>query len=193
MADAVPNRMLTAQQDDDQLMRLVAAGATAAFRPLVDRHDRAARAYAARRLGQASLAEEVVQSTWTEVFRYASRYEGTGRFRAFLFTILRRQCLMAQRARGRRQAVALGDHEPALIAGIEASVADRQAWARVHAVLPRLSASHRAALELRYLADRSYSECADELGVPVSTVKSRVAAALAAVRAQLPEAAAPRS
>jgi RNA polymerase sigma-70 factor (sigma-E family) len=53
--------------------------------------------------------------------------------------------------------------------------------------LRALPVDQRAAIALRYLTDLSEAQTADALGVPVGTVKSRVARGLAQLRVQLSE------
>ena len=54
-------------------------------------------------------------------------------------------------------------------------------------VLRRLGEDHRVALEQTYLLDRPYAEVAAELGVPVSTLRSRVFYGLKALRVVMEE------
>ncbi len=57
----------------------------------------------------------------------------------------------------------------------------------VEQALLRIVADHRQALEETYLADRSYAEVAEELDIPVSTLRSRVFYGLKALRVVLEE------
>ena len=61
-----------------------------------------------------------------------------------------------------------------------------QRWL-VEEALRRLGEDHRRALQETYLADRPYAEVAAELGVPVSTLRSRVFYGLKALRLVLDE------
>jgi RNA polymerase sigma-70 factor (ECF subfamily) len=57
--------------------------------------------------------------------------------------------------------------------------------AKIRELLLRLPAEQRAVLFLGYFEGLSSSEMAERLGIPIGTVKSRAAAALAALRAEL--------
>ena len=57
----------------------------------------------------------------------------------------------------------------------------------VEEALRRLGDDHRQALEETYLADRPYDEVARELGIPVSTLRSRVFYGLKALRVVMEE------
>lgn len=54
-------------------------------------------------------------------------------------------------------------------------------------VVKNLDAGHRQVIALRYLADLSVAEIADQLGIPQGTVKSRINRALANLRRNLKE------
>jgi RNA polymerase sigma-70 factor (ECF subfamily) len=80
---------------DAGLVRAYAAGDTAAFARLYDRHERAAWRFIRHRLGPAheSAADDVLQETWISVARAAPRYEPTARFTTWLFTIARNKVI----------------------------------------------------------------------------------------------------
>jgi RNA polymerase sigma-70 factor (ECF subfamily) len=59
---------------------------------------------------------------------------------------------------------------------------DEELNARVHAALDQLSASHRSVLTLVYGRGVKYRQAAVLLGIPLGTVKSRLQAALHALR-----------
>ena len=59
------------------------------------------------------------------------------------------------------------------------------AWSRK--ALRRLGEDHRVALQETYLADRPYAEVAAELGIPESTLRSRVFYGLKALRVVMEE------
>ncbi len=63
-----------------------------------------------------------------------------------------------------------------------AGAPDRQ---RVRAALAELSAEQRQVLELAYFEGQSCSEISDRIGIPIGTVKSRLAAALGKLRQTL--------
>ena len=55
-------------------------------------------------------------------------------------------------------------------------VADRHAWAaEVHEALDRLPDAQREALRMSYFEGRTQAEIASRLGVPLGTVKARMA------------------
>ena len=63
----------------------------------------------------------------------------------------------------------------------QGGTSDSDTRADLRRALGRLSPDHRAALVLRFVGDLTEQQTADALKVPVGTVKSRVARALAAI------------
>ncbi len=83
------------------------AGETAAFAALVKRYERELYGYLRRYLGDGSLAEDVFQNTFLQVYLKSGQYELGRRVRPWLYTIATHQAVDALRRTGRRQAVSL--------------------------------------------------------------------------------------
>jgi len=82
-------------RSDDELMRLAAGGCPEAFDVLTLRYAGTLRAFCARMLGGPGRGDDVAQEVLLEIWRARHRYEGQGRFKAFLFTAARNRCLRA--------------------------------------------------------------------------------------------------
>ncbi len=144
-------------------------------------------AYARRALGDTGLAEDAVQETFLRAWRAVHRYDAAlGSLRTWLFAILRNVVVDLGRARSRRLVAFSGDD------GIEAvdvgDDADRVllSW-QVEEALRRLGEHHRTVLVEVHLRGRTYEDVAEELSLPVGTVKSRVFYAVKALRLVLEE------
>jgi RNA polymerase sigma-70 factor, ECF subfamily len=74
--------------DDRVLIERLRAGDEAAFRTLVDRHDRTLRRVARTFVRTSSAADEVVQETWLAVVRGLDDFEGRSSLRTWIFSIL---------------------------------------------------------------------------------------------------------
>ncbi len=146
---------------------------------------------ALRGLGDSGAAQDVVQETFLRAWRHRERYDATrASLRTWLFEIARNVVIDAQRARRARPWLrGLSDHET--LEQSAPSVAD--GWdvlmrrVLVEEALRRLGDDHRRALQETYLADRPYPEVAAELGIPVSTLRSRVFYGLKALRVVMEE------
>lgn len=167
-------------RDDDALMALARGGLGAAFDALVRRHQVRALRVAARQLGVGTLAPDVVQNTFIEIYRALPTYQARGRFSAYFYRILLNQCRMVHRSRRSQPAIAgLVDELPPLG---EAQILARERERELAAALAQLSEKLRQVVLLRYSAELRYEEIADALDLPVGTVKRRLFDAMAKLR-----------
>jgi RNA polymerase sigma-70 factor (ECF subfamily) len=133
-----------------------------------------------RLLGDAGLAEELVQETFLRVWRTADRFDpARGTATAFVLTIARRLAIDLWRRPSSRPLPA-GPEEGA--AGVDETIDRLLLQLTVRDALDSLPAAHREVLELSYRSDLTQTEVAARLGVPLGTVKSRAYHALRAFR-----------
>lgn len=141
--------------------------------------------FATRALGDAGLAEDVVQEAFVRAWRASSRYDPRrASQRTWLFAILRNAVIDAARARRSRPPLAAGDEPERGLPDGDALDAVLVAW-QVEAALATLADDQRRALVEVHWRGRPYADVAAELGVPEGTVKSRVYYGLRAMRAAL--------
>src|SRR5439155_784457 len=92
---------------DDDLMRLAGGGTPEAFDVLVRRHQLQVLRLAARQLGRVATVADVAQNAFIAVYRALPRYEGRGRFAAYLYRTVLNECRMARRSDRTRARVAV--------------------------------------------------------------------------------------
>lgn len=170
-----------------------------AFCALVDLHRRAAGRVAMAALGNAADADEVVQEACITAWRQIGRLEDAGAFRAWLLRITWRKALDRRRSvrtwLKRFQSTMSGPRDGTAI-DVLASVADRAAAAddqllarerdQVVAQLIRsLPARLRDPFLLAAGGDHRYDDIAGLLGIPLGSVKWRVAEARRVLREKL--------
>lgn len=175
------------------------SGQTAAFDVLVRRYERELYGYLRRYVGDGSLAEDVFQNTFLQLYVKGAQYEAGRRVRPWLYTIATHQAVDALRRNGRHQAVSLEQAREAapdgeadgFAASLEGRSPDpfdaasgREQAERVRAAVGRLPEFLRQVLILAYYQGLKYREIADILGIPVGTVKSRLHAALVKLQEQ---------
>jgi RNA polymerase sigma-70 factor (ECF subfamily) len=124
--------------------------------------------YARRMLNGARSADDVSQDAWARVLRSLPRLREPERFAPWLFTIVRRSVVDHWAA---DQPVAPPADEHGAVPDGADVVLDR---VQVVEGLGSLPAPEREVLVLFHLADLSLQECAQVLGVPAGTVKSRL-------------------
>ncbi|MGH3004193.1 MAG: RNA polymerase sigma factor [Gaiellaceae bacterium] len=173
---------------DDVLLSDMAAGDESALAELYDRFGRVAYGVAYRIVRDRTLAEDAVQDAFLAAWRTAASFDsGRGKVSTWLLTLVHRRAVDVVRREDRRRALPL-EHAPVASGdATEDSAEVREERRRVQTALARLPDQQRRALELAYYGGLSQSELADELGVPIGTVKSRMFTALAKLRDLLAE------
>jgi RNA polymerase sigma-70 factor (ECF subfamily) len=133
---------------------------------------------ARRILSDPQEAEEVVQETFVQVWRQASRYDAErGSPAAWVATIARSRAIDRLRAREANERVrsAARDADEAGASPAAGDVAEeRELKRRVDAALSALPQEQRRTLELAYFEGLSQTQIAARLGDPLGTVKTRV-------------------
>ena len=178
---------------DAGLLSQIAAGDQQALARLYQRHGRVVLAQISLLTGDQAASEEILQDTMLAVWRGARSFRGDASVRSWLIAIARRQ-VRDRRRRHRLRTV--GDEalagQPSGAPGPEHVALDRAAVAEVATGIQALAPLHREVLGLVFGAGLSLAEAAGVLGIPVGTVKSRLAAARSALARQLDEKGAPR-
>lgn len=132
-------------------------------------------------------SEEVTQEVFVEVWQTAARYApGRGSARTWVLNIAHRRAIDRVRAEsaaarrdgdvGRLMWHAVPDGDP-----VE-EVADRLEHDRVRGCLARLTELQHECVRLAYYGGLTYRQVADRLGVPLTTVKSRLRDGLTRLR-----------
>jgi RNA polymerase sigma-70 factor, ECF subfamily len=178
---------------DAGLLSQIAAGDQQALARLYQRHGRVVLAQISLLTGDQAASEEILQDTMLAVWRGARSFRGDSSVRSWLIAIARRQ---ARDRRRRHRLRTVGDEalagQPSGAPGPEHVALNRAAVAEVAAGIQALAPLHREVLGLVFGAGLSLPEAAGVLGIPVGTVKSRLAAARTALARQLDEKGAPR-
>jgi RNA polymerase sigma-70 factor (ECF subfamily) len=178
-----PRRNEADDPDDAALLRRVADGDRDAFGTLYRRHAHVVLAQIRLAVGEPGLSEEILQDTMLAVWRGAGSFRGVSQVRSWIIAIALRQA--RDRLRRRRVAVVADESvlsgQAAADPGPEAQVLERAELAVVAQAIRSLRPGHREVLGLVFGADLTLADAAEVLGVPVGTVKSRLAAARAAL------------
>jgi RNA polymerase sigma factor (sigma-70 family) len=163
--------------EDEELIRRVAKGDDLALSELYDRYSRPVYATGIRLLGDAHLAEELVQDAFTNVWRRALSFDSSrASFATWLYRITRNRAVDLNR---RRQARPLSAGEEPLrnVSGGPEPEGGVDGW-DVARALSRIPEEHREVLILAYFEGLSQREISRRTGIPLGTIKSRTMAAL---------------
>ena len=187
-----PADPMNALSDEELLIRF-RAGETGAFAVLVRRYERELYGYLRRYVNDSTLAEDVFQNTFLQLYLKSAQYEAGRPVRPWLYTIATRQAIDALRRQNRHAVVSLeqavpdeaeGEAQnlietlPGAVPGPYDQTAERERRDRVRLEVDRLPEFLRQVLILAYYQGLKYREIAEVLEIPVGTVKSRLHAAL---------------
>jgi RNA polymerase sigma-70 factor (ECF subfamily) len=174
---------------DGQLLARIGAGDVDAVGALYDRYASILYPVALRVLRDAIEAEDVLHDSFVAVADRASQYSpARGSVAAWLVTLVRNLAIDRARRRSRRGAIARDTlaHEPREpVASPESLTAEASTRGKVRRALASLPEAQRVTLEVAFFEGLSYPEIAAREGVPLGTIKSRAARALAALREAL--------
>lgn len=136
-------------------------------------HGPVVRAYV-RRFVRRDDAEDVVQQVFFELWRSRHRIDPERSIVGFTLGIARKRSIDYLR---RRKDLIIDVNDLRELAGDDGDdLIDRLTWASaVRSGLDDLGVDQREALELAYFGDLTQKEIADRLGVPIGTVKARMA------------------
>ncbi len=172
--------------DDRQLVEDARKGDQAAFRALVERHQRKVYAMALSMLRDTDAARDVVQDAFIKAYQHLADFHGESGFYTWLYRIAMNLCIDRARRDKRFTKVefddgAGGDDPPAAEVaphrlGFDPAQAlrDREIRERVGQALAQLSANHRTVIVLREVDGLSYKEIAEVMGCSEGTVMSRL-------------------
>src|SRR5512133_454194 len=181
------NYVKTGNEDDHALVQAVARGEQQAFLALYDRHAGRVYALTLHILADPMMAEEATQDTFMKLWSRARLYlSERGSFVVWLLTIARRTALDRLRMEKRRPLLSDSNDPEDLWPSVrdESQSPDEARWKSLYFAVLALPHDQQVVVELAYYQGLSQSEIAQELGWPLGTVKTRLRAAMQALRQQ---------
>lgn len=177
------NPCMTDSSPDAELMALidrVGRKDEAALRLLYDRTSPKLFGLALRVVRQREWAEDVLQEAFMTIWRVAGDYRATlSPPMAWMGLIVRSRALDLLRRRTADRAQLTQEFDEVMAETLESDAADpadvadasEQAWA-LHQCLSQLEGRQREVVSLAYLRDMSHGELAEQLKLPLGTVKT---------------------
>ncbi|MEZ6243443.1 MAG: RNA polymerase sigma factor [Phycisphaerales bacterium] len=159
---------------DAELVTAIAAGNDEAFAALVDRHGAWGMSVARRFSGNEAAAEDALQESLLHLIERSGRLVIDESVRPWLYAVIRNRTLAQRRDASRTKAAEAID--------LPADPPGQDLDDEIRRAVASLSEPLRETLILRIVDGLSVAETALALGVPEGTVKSRLSAALAALR-----------
>jgi RNA polymerase sigma-70 factor (ECF subfamily) len=175
----------SSDHDELDLIHRMARGDQQAFLDLYDRYAGRVHALTLHILGDPMLAEEATQDTFLKLWSRGNLYlSERGSFVVWLLTIARRTALDRVRLEGRRPMLSDARDPDTVWPTLkdESQDADEARWKSLYFAVQTLPDEQQQVIKLAYYQGLSQSEIAAELGWPLGTVKTRMRAAMQALR-----------
>lgn len=189
----LPHNAPMSDQPDDTLIALIdriARRDESALKALYDMASSKLYGLSLRVVGKHEWAEDVLQETFLQIWRSAGDYRASlSPPMAWLGLIVRSRSLDFLRRRTAERAHLTDEIDDVMadtMAGdspnpMDVSLASQQAWA-LHQCLGQLENRQREVVSLAYLRDLSHSELAEQLKLPLGTVKTWIRRGLEQLR-----------
>ncbi|MDN4987391.1 sigma-70 family RNA polymerase sigma factor [Bradyrhizobium arachidis] len=160
---------------DDMLLESIADGNRTAMHILYCRHNVRVYRFILRIVRDATTAEDLVSQVFLDVWRTAGQFQGRSQVSTWLLSIARFKALTAMRQRRFEdidqedvREIPDGSDTP------EASLDRSDTSAILRACVQKLSPAHREIITLVYYHEKSVEEVGRIIGIPQSTVKTRM-------------------
>lgn len=176
--------------DDTDLMSAIADRDKSAVMTMYDRYGRLAFALAYRIVGEAPLAEEVVQDAFLQVWNRAETFDRArgNNVRGWLMTIVHNRAIdMRRRDIDKRPPLVPIDdvHDVLSVPDVWGEVAANLTRDQMRAAVDTLPHDQRRAIELAYFEGLTHGEIAERENAPLGTVKGRLRLGLGKLRTVL--------
>lgn len=181
-----PNSESSAARGVELIAAIAQRGDKACFAELFGHYAPRVKSYLMRKGASPDIAEELAQEAMLTVWRKAGQFDSTkAAASTWIFTIARN--LSIDRFRKERRPEMDPDDptlEPDTISA-DQSVENSQRQVIIQDALTNLPEEQSLIVRMAFFADKSHSEIAEELDIPLGTVKSRIRLALGRIRQQI--------
>ncbi len=177
-------RLHDVREEDIQLVARARGGDERAYRALLEKYERAVFSICLRMVRNRDEATDMAQEAFIKVFASLDRYNSAYAFSSWLFKITSNLCIDHLRKR-RIDTFAMDEPVDGEQGEIQRQYAapdpnpedvfiSQEKMGRVEAAIAALPEHYRIMLILRHQEDLSYEEIADNLSIPLGTVKARI-------------------
>jgi RNA polymerase sigma-70 factor (ECF subfamily) len=172
---------------DSELVAAIAAGATERFAEIVERYARRIYSFSRRMCRDEAEAEDLVQETFLNAFRYLGEFRYETKFRNWLYRIAASTCIRRMR-RSRfapERELSLEEIEPGAEAAFDGGVPawarapldqllDEELFDRLNRAIRELPEKYRLAVVLRDIEGFDTEEAAQIMGISPANLKVRL-------------------
>ena len=176
---------------DSQIIERTLGGEPEAFNMLVRRWERQIYGLSLRMLGRDEEAKDATQETFLSAYRNLPKFRGEAKFSSWIYRIALNICNTKLRSRARitisieDQREANGFEPAADIEDLSDNIQQQQVAGHVRRALQGLPPEMRQVIVMKEYEGLKFVEIAEILGIPLSTVKTRMYTGLSELRKRL--------
>jgi RNA polymerase sigma-70 factor, ECF subfamily len=176
---------------DTQIIERTLGGEPEAFNVLVRRWERQIYGLTLRMLGRDEEAQDATQETFLSAYRNLSKFRGEAKFSSWIYRIALNICNTKLRSRSKftisldEQREVSGFELAAEADDLGSGIQQEQITRHVRRALQGLPAEMRQVIIMKEYEGLKFSEIAEVLGIPISTVKTRMYTGLSEMRKRL--------
>ena len=176
---------------DTQIIERTLKGEPDAFNMLVRRWERQIYGLTLRMLGRDEEAKDATQETFLSAYRNLSKFRGEAKFSSWIYRIALNICHTKLRSRPKgsisleEQRETSGFEIAAETDDLSDNIQQEQIARHVRRALQGLPPEMRQVIVMKEYEGLKFSEIADILGIPISTVKTRMYTGLSELRKRL--------
>jgi len=164
---------------DEELVVLCLQGKREAFAELVQRYERQIFSLAYRLTNNYDDAGDLTQDVFLHLFRVLDKFDGSRRFFPWMYRIATNVCynFLKKRPKESYSLDNVIDFIPRLpdhYSQPEDYFEIKEVQETVHKAIAELPENFRIPMVLRYLEDMSYQQISEAMGLPVSTIETRL-------------------
>lgn len=171
--DLLQPQLITAEIDDDQLIRHFIAGDTSAFQILVKKHKEKVRNIVYMTMNNSALVDDIAQEVFITVYRNLKHFRFESQFTTWLYRITVNKCKDYLRKMNVRRIFSPLE-EGSEVSEFETPVENKDISKIVMDAISKLPVKLRMPLILKDIEGFSYQEISESLSCEMGTVKSRI-------------------
>jgi RNA polymerase sigma-70 factor (ECF subfamily) len=173
------------RKSEDRLIRRIQNGNCRLFERIVEEYQNALFSFLYKMVRNHDDARDLCQETFFKAYKYIRSYDGRAKFSTWLFKIGYNLTMNSiKRKKKQIEIMKHAEHK------IEPEKKVRELEAKeigtvIEKIMREIQHNYRAALHLFYREEKSYSEIASIMKIPINTVKSHILRGKAAIRNKL--------
>ncbi|TQR35475.1 RNA polymerase sigma factor [Brevibacillus brevis] len=162
-------------EDDKEIIEQVLQGNKEAYEQIILKYQGRVLSLIHKMLGYPQEKQDIVQEIFMKAYYHLPQYKPQHKFSSWLYRITSNHCLDEIRRRKRTPYVGEMDFDVSDPATPETVYLEKEQKTILQQRMKSLERNYRVVLEMRYLQSHTYEEIGKSLGIPLSTVRTRIA------------------